>query len=84
MKKSGQKRAHLWHFPHHHHFEKYLRKTATSWFKRKGYKLNSKYSFILEQWSDWHKNMILPEVANYIQQIRDKRKSIGQGFPLHK
>jgi len=46
--------------------------------------VNSKYSYILAEWEDWPKNIILAEVAKYIEDISESQRSNGLNFPLHK
>jgi hypothetical protein len=61
----------------------HLRHAAKEWFAKREYAVNPKYEYCLAQWSDWHRNIIVPEVATYIEKIRHERASIRQGFALH-
>ena len=57
-----------WQFPRHIHYEKQLRAVAAAWFASKGYAVSRKYKYILASRDDWHQNIILPEVAHYIEE----------------
>lgn len=61
-------------------YEFEMRNFAREYFYRKGFRVNHKYPFILDSQDDWHSNIIVPEVADYIECERKKRG----GFPLHK
>lgn len=55
-----------WSFPRHIHYEQALRDVAAKWFLEKGYPVRKKMKYILASRDDWLKNIILPEVADYI------------------
>jgi len=74
---NSRARAKTWTYPRHLAFEKALRLMAANWFRAKGFATHQRYPYILADYADWAKNIILPEVAAY---IRSQRK----GFPLHK
>lgn len=46
--------------------------------------INSKYPYILNEWEDWPKNIILSEVAKYIGEVSESQRALGLNFPLHK
>lgn len=77
MNESSRRRAQTWSYPRRIDFERYLRGVAAEWFRSKGYPTQNKYPFILANYADWRRNIILPEVAAFIEAQR-------QGFPLHK
>jgi hypothetical protein len=54
------------------------------WFLSRGDRVNSKYPYILANWEDWPRNMILPEVAKYIEEVSMSQREKGLNFPLHK
>ena len=61
---------------------KQLQKQTAAYFKRKGY-TTGKRGYILQDDKDWKKNIISPEVADYIDQKR--KESAGKvPFALHK
>jgi len=80
---NSRQRARTWQYPRHKHFEEQLRQAAKEWFAARQYAVHPRYAFCLAEWADWHKNIIVPEVAAYIENIRDERANAGQGFPLH-
>ena len=41
-------------------------------------------SYLLDRWQDWPKNIILPEVAQFIQAEQSRRSQKKESFPLHK
>ena len=59
--------ARTWPFPRYGAYQRAMRKTATAWFDEKGPPRDSRYSFILDDWEHWPQNMILAEVAEYIE-----------------
>ncbi|MFC1737949.1 hypothetical protein ACFL1G_02735 [Planctomycetota bacterium] len=80
---SPRELAKSWPFEAHLDFEKRLRNAASQWFKRKGYETH-KCGYILDEYDNWHKNIICQEVVKYIRLEREKRAINRQGFPLHK
>lgn len=73
-----------WPFPRYRTFEKAMRATATAWFTQKQLPCNPRYSFVLDQWEHWPRNIILPEVAEYIQRCKAACERESKPFPLHK
>ncbi len=76
-----------WPYPRHRDFQKTVREAASQWFQQKGYPTDLKYPFILadwKDWKDWPKNIILPEVAEFIRGRAEKQREGGKNFPLHK
>lgn len=80
----SKRQARSWPYPRHRTFEANLRQTAAQWFRSKGYPVHGRYPFILDEWDNWKRNIILPEVARYIDAERESRQADGEGFPLHK
>jgi hypothetical protein len=76
--------AKTWPFPRYAAYEKELRKIATEWFDAKDLPRDSNYSFILDKRERWPLNMVLPEVAEYIQRCKAECETAGKSFPLHK
>lgn len=72
-----------WPYPRHNQFIKHLKKAAKDWFETLDCNVHPTYNYCLAEWNDWHSNIILPEVASYIDDIRVKRAGNSQGFPLH-
>lgn len=76
--------AQKWPFPRHNLFEKELRTAASKWFKSKGYSTSPRMPYCLSNWNEWKKNIILEEVASYIEDFKEKCEKQGKPFPLHK
>ncbi len=84
MTNSSRQNAQTWPYPRHESFEKQLRKANADWFAERKYAVNHRMPYLLAQWSDWPKNILLSEVAVYIQAEQKRRIDAGEGFPLHK
>lgn len=84
MSDSSRARARTWPYPRHREFEKELRKVASAWFNDKGFAVSARYPYILADREKWSQNIILPEVAAYIQEEHAQREAQQRGFPLHK
>jgi Restriction Endonuclease associating with ARP len=69
--------------PGHEAFEGALRKSNADWFAERGLPVNPRSPYLLENWKDWPSNLILPEVASYIQAEQERRSNRGERFPLH-
>lgn len=80
---NSRRLARTWPYPRHNRFVAQLRQAAKDWFAKYQYHVHPKYPYCLAEWADWQKNIIVSEVATYIENIRNERASIGQGFPLH-
>jgi hypothetical protein len=80
---SSQSLAYTWPYPRHKSFEKQLRTAAQNWYTDKDYPVHPKMPYILDRWDNWPRNIILPEVAEYVIKERARRATII-GFPLHK
>jgi len=81
---SSRSKAKTWPYPRHAAFEETLHKSNAAWFAARGYAVIGRMPYLLEQWEDWPRNIILPEVAEYIRSERASRTKMGVGFPLHK
>lgn len=84
MTTNSKQLARKWPYPRHRNFVRDLRNAAASWFKGKGFSTHPKMSYCLEKWVDWPRNIILPEVSDYIQSFKDKCEKQDKPFPLHK
>ena len=80
----SKQRARQWPYPRHRSFERELRRTAAEWFRAKGYPTHRRFPFILDDWNNWSHNIVLPDVAAYVESERQIRQDSGDGFPLHK
>lgn len=84
MTQSSRALAQTWGYPRHRRFVDQVRSAAVAWFRSKGVSVNPKYPYILAEWGDWPKNIILAEVAKYIGEISESQRANGLNFPLHK
>jgi hypothetical protein len=74
----------MWDYPQYKDFRKQQNEIAEAYFKKHRYPVHDKYSFILKDRTDWTKNILLPEVANFIETIKEQYEKRGDPFPLHK
>ena len=81
---SSRSLAQQWQFPRYKVFERHVRAAASNWFKEKGYIVHSKMPYCLSILNDWKKNIILEEVADYIEKFKNDCEQAGEPFPLHK
>jgi POLQ-like helicase len=84
MTDSSRRKAQTWPYPRHEVFEKNLRKSNAAWFAGRNYAVHKRMPYLLESWEDWPKNIILPEVSEYIQAVQTQRNELRIPFPLHK
>jgi hypothetical protein len=73
-----------WPYPRHKDFEPPLKKAAARWFAGRGYPARRRQPHILDSRKNWHRNIIVPEVAEHIERQISVRKQLGQAFALHK
>jgi hypothetical protein len=76
--------ARTWPFPRYRAYQDNMRATATEWFNRKGLPRDSRYSFMLDQWDHWRQNIILRDVADYVDRCKAECERDGRPFPLHR
>ena len=81
---NSRRKAQSWPYPQHEAFEERLRQSNADWFARRGCAVNKRMPYLLDRWEDWPQNIILPEVALYIQSERELCIQIRKPFPLHK
>jgi len=75
--------AKTWPYKRYKEFETELRNSSSRWFKEKGLKTHSKMPYCLDSLINWPKNIICPEVSEYI--LEENRKNLSkEAFPLHK
>ncbi len=84
MVNSSRRNAQTWSYPRREAFEEKLRQSNAKWFAERGYAVNHRMPYLLERWQDWPQNIILPEVAQYIQAEQQRRSDKRERFPLHK
>jgi len=84
MSHSSRHNALAWPYPRHKSFEAHLRASNTTWFEEHNYQVNKRMPYLLDHWENWPRNIILPEVVDYIQAERKRRSELHIGFPLHK
>lgn len=76
----NRRHANQWPFPRYKGFQEDIRRAAISWFDTHGVQVNRRQPFILAHRDDWVNNIIVPEVATYIE---NELKSHPE-FQLHK
>ncbi|HPQ35494.1 MAG TPA: hypothetical protein P5200_11690 [Tenuifilaceae bacterium] len=84
MKTSSRRLAQDWKYPRYSRFEEQLRTAASSWFENKGFPVHPKMKYCLDSLDKWEMNIILPEVSNYIVDVRQQKEKDSKPFPLHK
>lgn len=62
---------------------KQLQKQTAAYFTNRGYRV-AKSRYILANRDNWRYNIILPEVANYVEEEKLSRENTSIAFPLHK
>ncbi len=75
--------ARRWPYLRRNRFVSLMRRAAEKWFEGKDCNLHPKHKYCLADRKDWQRNIILPEVAKYIDGILQERESNGKGFALH-
>lgn len=78
----SESRALAMSWPHSKHdkFVRVLRDAARQWFNEQELETHARYPYSLRNHDDWRKNIILPEVASYLDEVCEARK---EGFALH-
>lgn len=71
-------------FIHHRDYKRSVGSTAAAWFKAKGLAVSPKYPYCLESRDKWADNIIVPEVAEFVEYECKVRNARRRGFPLHK
>ena len=84
MDRSSRQRAQTWPYPRSKVFTQSLRQAATAWFLERAYTTDEKRPYCLDKWDNWRKNIILPEVADYIAETKKMCNGQSKPFPLHK
>jgi len=54
------------------------------WFGAKNYHTHPKMPYLLASWENWHQNIILPEVSEFILSCKRQAEEDGKPYPLHK
>ncbi|HPQ35643.1 MAG TPA: hypothetical protein PK563_14215 [Tenuifilaceae bacterium] len=83
-KLSSRRLAQDWKYPRYSKFEEQLRVAASNWFEKKGFPVHPKMKYCLDKLANWTTNIILPEVSNYILDVRQQKEKDSRPFPLHK
>jgi len=79
-------KANLWPFPHGKKWEEDLKRLLAKYFKDKGKPVLARQPYIIKKRSDndWHENIILEKVWQYIEEQKEQRHEKNQSFALHK
>lgn len=81
---SSRQLAKTWPYPRHGTYVRHMRKAAKAWFVSKGFAVNPKHEYCLAEWEDWPRNIILPEVVEYIRECRREQADGRPRLQLHK
>lgn len=84
MAQSSRSKANSWPYPRYKDFEVQLRASNQRWFAARGLTVNPRMPYLLARWEDWPGNIIVPEVVQYINEERARRKAARVGFSLNK
>ncbi len=80
---SSRKLAYTWPYARRSGYEDDLRRAAGAWFHKQGAAVHPRMPYLLHDFADWPRNIILPEVAEFIRTEQASRQGID-AFPLHK
>lgn len=72
-----------WPYGLYREYRNELELAATRWFRRHEFDVRPKKLYILSDRKQWRNNVILGEVADYIEATKSDRKRDRKGFPLH-
>lgn len=81
---NGRQRAKEWIYPRHTEFESELRNSSSEWFIKNNFQVHSKMPYCLDSLDNWRNNIILSEVADYIENFKNESERNNKPFPLHK
>jgi hypothetical protein len=81
---NSRQRAKQWPYPRRKPFSLDLRRAAAARFASRGYPTHARMPCCLANWEDWRRNIILPEVAAYIDAQSKAAQDKKDPFPLHK
>jgi POLQ-like helicase len=84
MSESSRRRAQRWPYRRYGEYQRGLQATATQWLQGRGKPLDHRYPYILADRTLWPYNIILPEVAAYMDAEQQRRLALGEAFALHK
>lgn len=84
MTANSRQLAATWPYPRYDKFRQHVKNAAVAWFSSRGFAVDPKYPYILADREDWPKNLILPEVAEFVRRSADAQRAEGRPFPLHK
>ncbi|MBP7509557.1 MAG: hypothetical protein KA807_17220 [Prolixibacteraceae bacterium] len=81
---NSRKRSKQWPFPRHKQYSAEIRVAAAKWFKEKKFAPHPRMPYCLKEWVNWKDNIILPDVAEYIEKQSTEAQTKKKPFPLHK
>jgi len=79
-------RINTWPFPHGKKWEEDLKRHLAKYFKDKAKPVLARQPYVIKKRfdADWHENIILKEVWQYIEKNKEQRHEKKQSFALHK
>jgi len=81
---SSRRLAHNWPYPRRGPFVDHLRQSAAAWFAKRNYEVVRGQPYCLAHSWEWPQNMILMEVASYIEALQAARHGDREPFLLHR
>jgi len=81
---NSRKLAETWPYPRLGKLVKSMRTTAADWFDEKGYSVHPRMPYCLDKRDNWKNNIVLSEVAAYIESVKSDSKKSRRPFPLNK
>lgn len=73
MQSSSNQKVRKWPYVRYEQYRKMLEEAAEDWFARHNLSVRPKSPYILTEPCTWKDNIIMPEVATLIEQIRKER-----------
>lgn len=81
---NSRRKAKEWIYPRHTEFVSELRVSSADWFMKKGFPIHNKMPYCLDKLDNWRNNLVLSEVADYIENFKNNSKKNNKPFPLHR
>ncbi|HOD62615.1 MAG TPA: hypothetical protein PKG96_11005 [Bacilli bacterium] len=81
---NSRQKSKEWKIPRHTEFESELRNSSSEWFQKNNFQVHNKMPYCLDSLENWKNNIILAEVAAYIDNFKNESEKKNKPFPLHK
>lgn len=83
MAKSNRELAREWPYKRRTDLEREMRSVAARYYRKNGLPVQKSRAFVLAEKEMWPRNIICPEVTDYIQEERERALSEKRPYPLH-